>query len=94
MFVAAKIKFLKNELEPSLAIINKCSLVRSQLKAKADQESVEIAYYTGKIYERLKKREKAFTNLKLSRKLLDSFKGTPFFHRMKDLIDDAFLGFK
>lgn len=94
MFVAARIKFHKGELEPSLAIINKCSVLRSSLKAKSDQESVEIAYYLGKIYEKLKKRDKAFTNLKLSRKLLDSFKGTPFFHRIKDLIDDAFLGFR
>lgn len=57
---------------------------------------MSLYFLRGLSYRELKKKDKAFSALKMARKQLEMLKEArpKFFRKMKDLIDETILGFK
>lgn len=57
------------------------------------EHTIQLHFYRGKAFQKLKKKDKAFNCYKAARKLLEKNKEEHFFSKLKDLIDEAFLSF-
>ena len=88
----SKILFKEKDFSGALSILS--SLIKYVNKLERSKVAIEIYYWQGKIFEKLRIKDRSFESFKTARKKAESSKGEDFYIEMRDLIDDAILNFK